>query len=65
MIKVLDKKQNVIGEFSNYKSFDMWLMDSEFGVVDCDPLSQLKQEGGMIIIEPLTKDYLKKVLYIK
>lgn len=65
MIKVVDKKYNVIGKFSNYKNFDIWLMGSDFAVEGGDSLSQLKREGGMVIVEPLTSDYLKKVLYIK
>lgn len=65
MIKVVDKKNNVIDEFTNYSMFDMWLMSSEFGIVDGDPLRKLKRDGGIVIVEPLTKDYLEKVLYIK
>lgn len=62
MITVVTTKNEVVNEFNTYRGFYAWLMSSEFGVVDFGKdLDNLKRDGGTVIVEPLSREYLEKL----
>lgn len=65
MIKAITKQNGVIGEFKNYMDFHMWLLDSNWAVVDLGKsLQAFQRDGGVVTLEPISGAYLQK-LHIK
>ncbi len=65
MIKAITKQNETIKEFKSYNGFNVWLMGSEWAVVDLGkPLDEFKHDGGVVTLEPINDAYLQK-LHIK
>lgn len=65
MIEAITKTGERIGKFGGYIDFHMWLLDSDWAVVDCGkPLWRLQRDGGVVTLEPINNTYLQK-LHIK
>lgn len=65
MIKAIQKDGTVIGKFGGYIDFHMWLLDSNWAVVDINkPLRNFQRDGGVVTLEPIDNAYLQK-LHIK
>lgn len=61
MIKAVTKENELIGKFGGYIDFHMWLLGSNFGVVDYGkPLWRLQRDGGTVILEPINNADLQK-----
>ena len=59
---IVTTKNEVLNEFNTYRGFYTWLMGSDFGVVDFGKnLDNLKRDGGTVIVEPLSREYLEKL----
>lgn len=65
MIKAITKQNEVIGKFGGYIDFHMWLLDSDWAVVDMNkPLRAFQRDGGVVTLEQINDAYLQK-LHIK
>lgn len=65
MIKAIQKDGTLISEFGSYIDFHMWLLDSDWAVVDINkPLRAFQRDGGVVTLEPINGTYLQK-LHIK
>ena len=65
MIEAITKTGERIGKFGGYIDFHMWLLDSDWAVVDMNkPLRAFQRDGGVVILEPINGAYLRK-LHIK
>ena len=62
MIKAVTKQNSVIGTFESYIDFHMWLLDSDWAVVDINkPLRAFQRDGGVVTLEPINNAYLQKL----
>lgn len=62
MIKAITKQNETIKEFTSYNGFNVWLIESEWAVVDLGkPLSEFKRDGGVVTLEPINPTYLAKL----
>nr|DAG43681.1 MAG TPA: hypothetical protein [Caudoviricetes sp.] len=62
MIKAVTKQNGVIGEFKSYMDFHMWLLDSDWAVVDFGKsLQAFQRDGGVVTLEPINAQYLQKL----
>lgn len=62
MIKAITKQNETIKEFKSYDGFNVWLMESEWAVVDLGkPLDEFKRDGGVVTLEPINDTYLQKL----
>lgn len=62
MIKAVTKQNELIGKFGGYIDFQMWLLDSDWAVVDYNkPLRAFQRDGGVVTLEPINAQYLKKL----
>lgn len=65
MIKAVTKQSGLIGEFESYMEFHMWLLGSDWAVVDLGKsLRAFQRDGGVVTLEPINGTYLQK-LHIK
>ena len=65
MIEAITKQNETIKEFKSYMDFRMWLLDSNWAVVDMHkPLRAFQRDGGVVTLEPINDAYLQK-LHIK
>lgn len=65
MIKVVTTNGERVNEFGGYGKFFMWMINSNYNVVDFGKnIDELKRDGGVVTVEPITKDYLER-LHIK
>ena len=65
MIEAITKTGERIGNFGGYIDSHMWLLDSNWAVVDMNkPLRAFQRDGGVVTLEPINAQYLNQ-LHIK
>ena len=62
MIEAITKTGERIGKFGGYIDFHMWLLDSDWAVVDMGKsLRAFQRDGGVVTLEPINGTYLQKL----
>ena len=65
MIKAVTKENELIKKFGGYIDFHNWLLGTDYAVVDYGkPIWRLQRDGGVVILEHINNEYLKR-LHIK